>query len=141
MTLRTGLLCLVFAISIAAAAAAQTEPVLSTANIPKYPPLACQARVEGVVKLTFTLAAHSDEPTNVEVVSGHSLLKAAATENIKSWRFENPYAVERKYETTFTYRLSGKELPGSAVKRLTISLESFHQVEIVTDVYEPTVSY
>ena len=139
MTTRIGLLFLILASSIPAAA--QREPVLSAANIPKYPPVASTARVEGVVKLTFTLAAHSDEPTNVEVVSGHPLLRAAAIENIKTWRFENPYAVERKYETTFKYRLSGKEVPASATRRLTVSLESFHQVEIVTDVYEPTVDY
>jgi TonB family protein len=139
MTIRVGiLLCLVAALSTMVVA--QDDPVLTSANIPKYPPLACQARVEAVVRLTFTLAAHTSEPTNIEVVSGHPLLNGAALENVKTWRFDNPYAVERKYETTFKYRLSGRELAGG-VKKLTISLESFHNIEIVTDVYRPTVNY
>jgi TonB family protein len=133
------LLC--FAFTVCLTVLAETEPVLTSANIPKYPPLACQARVEGIVKVSFTLLAHSGEPTNVEVVSGHPMLNAAAIENIKTWRFDNPYVVDRKYETTFKYRLSGKELPGGSTKRLTVSLESFRQVEIVTDAYEPTVNY
>jgi TonB family protein len=112
--------------------AAQSEPVLTSANIPKYPPLARQARVEGVVRLAFTLPANGTEPTNVEVVSGHTLLKSAAVENVKTWRFENPYAVERRYETTFEYRLlSGRR----------VTFESFGHVEVVIDVPEPTVTY
>jgi hypothetical protein len=50
------------------------------------------------VTLTFTLAAHASEPTNIGVVSGHPLLNGATLENVKTWRFDNPYAVERKYE-------------------------------------------
>ena len=60
--------------------AGQTEPVLLTVTIPKYPPLARQARVEGIVKLSFTVAANAVEPSNVEVVSGHTLLKQAERE-------------------------------------------------------------
>ena len=46
--------------------------------------------------------------------------------------FENPYAVDRKYETTFRYKLSGIELPNP--KRLTVTFESFEQVEILSDI-------
>lgn len=120
---------------------AQDDPALTSADIPKYPPLACQGRIEGIVKLTFTLPAHAQEPTNIEVVSGHPMLKSAALENVKTWHFDNPYAIERKYETTFKYRLSGRELTAGSTKKLTVSLESFHSVEIVTDVYQPTVNY
>jgi len=140
MTTRVGtLLCFVAAVSMTMTA--QTDPVLTSANMPMYPPLACQARIGGSVKLTFTLAAHAAELTNIEVVSGHPLLKGAALENVKTWRFDNPYAVERKYETTIEYRLSGKELAAGQTRKLTVSLESFHKMEIVTDVYQPTVKY
>ena len=105
MTTRvTTLLWLIAAVSMTMAA--QTEPVLTSATMPMYPPLACQGRVEGIVTLTFTLAGHAAEPTNVEVVSGHPLLKQAALENVKTWRLANPYALERKYETKLEYRLS-----------------------------------
>ncbi|MFY9682890.1 MAG: energy transducer TonB [Candidatus Sulfotelmatobacter sp.] len=131
------LIWLVTAASVAVAA--QTEPVLISANIPKYPPLASQARIEGVVKLTFTLPGNGAQPTNVEVVSGHPMLKSAAAENLKTWRFENPYALERKYETTFKYRLSGAEVAGE--RKVSVTFESFREVEVVTDVAPPTVNY
>jgi outer membrane biosynthesis protein TonB len=123
---------LVFGAAISITMAAQSEPTLISANIPKHPPLARQARIEGIVKLTFTLAANAVEPTNVEVVSGPALLKASALENVKTWRFQNPYAIERKYETSFEYRLPLSE--GSQK----VTFESFHKVEIVT--YAPSPS-
>jgi outer membrane biosynthesis protein TonB len=102
---------LCFASSISISMAAQSEPVLVSANIPKHPPLACQARIGGLVKLTFTLRANGAEPTDVEAVSGPTLLKGAAVESVKTWRFENHYA-DGKYETTFDY-----QLPTSGRKR------------------------
>jgi TonB family protein len=128
-----------FVAAVSVTMAAQTEPSLLLANIPKYPPVARQARIEGVVRLTFLLPANGLQPTNVEVVSGHPMLKGAAVENVKTWRFEqNPYAVERKYETTFKYRLSGVE---SAGRRIKATFDSFREVEVVTDVVPDTVSY
>ncbi len=139
MTCRNCLLiCFLTAVSITMTG--QTEPVLISVNVPKYPPLACQAHIEGVVKLTFTLPANGEQPTNIEVVSGHPMFKDASVENVKTWRFEqNPYAVERKYETTFKYRLSGLEAAGQ--RRVTVTFESFHEVQVVTDVAPPTVNY
>ena len=112
-----------FAAAISVTMAAQ-EPVLVSANIPKHPPLACQARIAGVVKLTFVLSGNAGEPTNVEAISGHPLLKHAAIENVKTWKFRNSYA-EGKYETTFDYRL-----PSSGPQKVTF--ESFHRVEVAT---------
>ncbi len=105
--------------------AAQSEPVLVSANIPSYPSLASQARIEGIVKLTFTLRADAGEPIDVQVVSGHPVLKGAAVENAKTWRFRNPYAVERTYETEFDFRL-----PCSGPQRVTF--ESYERVEVVS---------
>lgn len=134
-----GLLSFVLAASFAIVA--QTEPTLTSAALPSYPPLACQARVQGLVKVRFTLPAHSKEPTNVEVLSGNPLLKGTTLENVKTWRFDNPYAVDRSYETTFEYRLSERFLTTGQKKRLTVTLESFDRVEVMTDVYQPTVNY
>jgi TonB family protein len=96
---------------------------LISANIPRYPPLARQARIEGVVKVTFTLPASGGEPANVEAVSGHPVLKAAAVENVKTWHLRNPFAAERKYETELHYRL--------ATEAPKVIFVSFHNVEIV----------
>ena len=117
---------------ICIAVAAQTdEPQLATVDMPKYPPLAHQARIEGVVKLTFILPANSPVPTNIEVVSGHPVLRAAAVDNLKTWRFENHFAVERKYETTFSYRLSGVEVAAPTRERITF--DSFHKIVVLAD--------
>jgi outer membrane biosynthesis protein TonB len=123
MTIRIcAILCFAAAISITMAA--QSEPVLVSANIPRHPALACQARIGGVVKLTFTLGANGAEPTDVEAVSGPTLLKAAALENVKTWRFGTNYA-DGKYETTFDY-----QLPMSGPQKITF--ESFRRVEVAT---------
>jgi TonB family protein len=115
---------LIFAICAGTGSAQTDEPVLLSANIPFYPPLARQARVYGTVKVAFTLPASSGEPANVEAVSGHPLLKPAAIENVKTWHFRNIYAVERRYETTFHYTLTESESPH-------VAFESFSIVEIV----------
>jgi len=108
-------------------------------KIPQYPPLAHQARVQGIVKLTFSLSANQGEPTNVEVVSGHPLLNGYALENVKSWKFENPYAVERKYDTTLEFRLSGMDVAGRG--KTSVTFESFHHILVLADPAAPFVNY
>ena len=51
---------------------------------PDYPPLAKQARISGVVKLTLTIASDGTAQ-RLAVVSGHPLLIAAALEAVKQW--------------------------------------------------------
>jgi hypothetical protein len=87
------------------------------------------------VKLTFVLLGNAERPTSIEAVSGHPMLKGAAIANLKTWKFENPYAVERKYETTFKYRLSGIETPGPG--RSATTFESFREVDVFADAVEP----
>ena len=136
MTFRSvAMLCFVFAVCIMVRA--QTEPSLSTVKMPKYPDAARQARIEGVVKVTFTLPANAGEPTDIVVASGHPALTETTLQNVKTWRFENPYAVERKYETTFRYRFSGasqEPVPYSTWDSVTF--ESFPQVDIVTELID-----
>ncbi len=48
---------------------------------------------------------------------------------------------DRVYKTTFTYRFSGHELaPGQNLK-LTVTTDSYHDFEIVTDTYKPTIEF
>ena len=53
------------------------------------------------------------------------MLKGAAVESVNTYRFQNPYAVQRKYETTFDCRL-----PSSGPQKVTF--ESFHHVKVAT---------
>ena len=117
------LIAMIFAACIVTVAQAD-NPELVSSNIPFYPPLARQARIMGTVKLAFTLPASSGEPSDVVVISGHPVLKSAAVENVKTWRFRNTYAVGRKYETTFHYTLSDSESAH-------VTFNSFNSVEVV----------
>lgn len=117
--------------------AAQTEPTLVSLTMPKYPPLARQARIEGVVTVKFALAASSGEPTNIEIVSGYPLLKDQTLQNVKSWRFENLGTTDRTYETTFSYRLS--EFRPRKQPRESVTFESFRQVEVRIDALDPII--
>jgi hypothetical protein len=129
---------LCFLVAVSTIAAAQTEPVLASVNMPKYPALACHHRVQGIVKLAFVLEANSSQPKKLTLLAGDPLLVPAAVANIQTWRFDNPNSLELRYYTTFEYRLSGRELTTGQTKKLTVTFESFHKVEIVTDVYQST---
>ncbi|MBZ5597773.1 MAG: energy transducer TonB [Acidobacteriia bacterium] len=139
MTKRMNAVLFFVATACIAMAAQNDEPLLTTVNIPKYPPLARAARVEGVVKLAFTLPANAGKPTNVEVLSGHPMLKGPAADNVKTWILENRYAVDRRYEATFRYRISEVEVPAPTRDRVTF--DSFHDVEVVTDLVKGTIQY
>lgn len=119
----TALVLLIFAACLSASAQAD-NPELLSANIPFYPPLARQAHVSGDVTVAFILPANSGEPAKVEAIAGHPVLKPAAVENLKTWRFRNTYAVERRYETTFHYALSESQSQH-------VTFESFRAVEVV----------
>jgi len=54
---------------------------------PDYPAMALKMRVSGVVTVKATVSADGSVE-NVTVVSGHILLKAAATDCVKQWQFE-----------------------------------------------------
>ena len=131
---------LLFAAFVSAAAGqALPEPRLDYSQLPKYPPVAVAARIEGSVKLSFLLNERGDV-VDVQVVSGHPMLKSAAASVVKTWRFDMPrdlYRTEWRYETEFVYRLSGREVERHP--KLTISLESFHRVEINSDVVKQAI--
>ncbi len=53
---------------------------------PVYPPLARQARIQGVVRLNV-IVAKDGAPQNISVVSGHPLLVPAAMEAVRQWQW------------------------------------------------------
>jgi TonB family protein len=52
---------------------------------PMYPPLARQTRIDGEVRIKFTTDGES--VLDVASESGHALLRAAAEENVRTWKF------------------------------------------------------
>ena len=56
---------------------------------PPYPPLARQARIQGMVVLQAVIGKDGTIQ-NLRVVSGHPMLAQAALEAVKQWRYK-PY--------------------------------------------------
>ena len=88
--------------------AADPEPHFKSAAMPFYPPLARQARVEGQVSLRFTVD-EKGATVDIEVMSGHKLLREAAIENLQSWKFWPPGCACRvRDEVTLVNKLSNE---------------------------------
>jgi periplasmic protein TonB len=77
---------------------------------PDYPPLARQARIQGLVVLQAVISRQGTIE-NLVVLSGHPMLIKAAMEAVKQWRYR-PYflngdAVEVETQVTVNFILSG----------------------------------
>ena len=76
---------------------------------PTYPPLAQQARIQGVVVLTAIIGKDGNIQ-NLQVVGGHPMLAPAAIEAVKHWRYKpfllngQPVEVETTVTVTFHVR-------------------------------------
>ena len=118
------------------------KPSLLSAQLPEYPPIARLTHTQGEVKVDFVLNS-SGEPVSVTAVSGNSLLKGAAEENVKSWRFQLPkdlYRTEWAYSTTFSFEISHDEEPYEDPK-LTVVMDSFSYVKVITNPVSPKAAH
>lgn len=61
---------------------------LSQYQLPKYPPLARQTRIEGEVHLVVVLDSNNGLIKDVKVTSGHPLLTDAAVAAVRGWHFQ-----------------------------------------------------
>jgi protein TonB len=74
---------------------------------PSYPPLARQARIQGVVKFNAVIG-RDGTIQNLTMVSGHPLLVPAATEAVRQWRYQptllngEPVEVVTQIDVNFT---------------------------------------
>jgi protein TonB len=62
------------------------EAMLIDKVIPRYPPLALKARIQGIVHLT-ALISREGRVTQLQVISGHPMLIPPAIEAVKQWRY------------------------------------------------------
>lgn len=80
---------------------------LTSQTPPSYPPLAKQARIQGVVHLQALIGADG-RVQNLQVVSGHPLLVQAALDAVKTWTYQptlvngNPVPVKTDIDVNFT---------------------------------------
>jgi TonB family protein len=73
---------------------------------PAYPPLARQARIQGDVRVRFK--TDGELVKEAEAVSGQELLRKAAEENVRTWRFV-PHTPATFY-VTFRYKLASGDV-------------------------------
>jgi protein TonB len=76
---------------------------------PAYPPIAKQARVQGVVEMR-ALISKTGTIENLNVISGHPMLATAAVEAVRQWRYRpyllNNEPIEVETEITVNFVLS-----------------------------------
>jgi len=74
---------------------------------PNYPPLARQARIQGVVVLQAEISKEGNIQ-NLQLISGHTMLAPAAIEAVKQWKYKpyllngEPVEVETQVQVNFT---------------------------------------
>lgn len=131
----------VFCLLVSTASAQKvSDPVLQSAELPKYPVVALSAHISGQVEAQFTVDQNGSVST-VQVLSGPPLLTRATEENIHTWKFHITGQVAgTKYRTAFTYHFSGRQVR-SGVPRLTVTFDSFHRIDVTSDVYEVQTEY
>ena len=92
------------------------DPKVAAANMATkvnatYPPLARQARIQGVVQLMATVGTDG-RILNLQVLSGHPLLVPAALAAVKQWVFKptlvNGNAVEVNTPVSINFKLTGQ---------------------------------
>jgi TonB family protein len=103
-----------------------------------YPQHARNAHVAGKVSLWFTLNEHG-VVTQAGVVDGNPLLKEAALECVRSWKFDvnSTVSTSARYQTEFVYDLGVQGRKGNP--KLTVSLTNFEHVEVTSELYTETI--
>ncbi|MGA2743168.1 MAG: energy transducer TonB [Candidatus Sulfotelmatobacter sp.] len=113
--------------------ARQHSEIVLHADLPRYPPLAIEARLSGAVHLHVLVKngavtkAASDSPTEPPILVG------AATENVETWRFA-PGATGT-FDVTYTFELRKDE--GSTLENPRIEMELPTFVKIVARPVRP----
>jgi TonB family protein len=85
-----------------------TGPVptdLSQYQLPKYPPLARQTRIEGEVHLVVVLDEDTNVIKDVKVNSGHPLLADAAVAAVRAWHFKEGHTNTGSIEVALRFVL------------------------------------
>jgi TonB family protein len=108
---------------------------------PKYPPIALRARIQGDVVLDLKLNGDG-EVVAIDVVNAHPMLKAAAVDALKAWRF---ICIDCRWNESFNLRftVAFRIADGDCNLRITRSLIDFPKkitVEQGSGCVETTVS-
>lgn len=83
-------------------AASEVTTTVTKAGVPFYPPLARLALVQGIVVAEVT--AGGEAFGAIKIVSGHPLLSAAVTENLRTWVLVNSPIIT--FKVTYRYKIA-----------------------------------
>jgi hypothetical protein len=104
--MRTTLRGLVFGLALllssSVLAASEVYTTVTKAEIPLYPPLARAALVQGIVVAEVTTSGEAFGA--IKIVSGHPLLSAAVTENLRTWALVNSPTMT--FSLTYRYKIA-----------------------------------
>jgi TonB family protein len=93
-------------------------PVVERADVPRYPDLARNAGIHGVVVIEVTVSG--GEVTSADVKSGDRMLSSEAVANVKTWHFATN--TNATLTTTYTYELEQRQSGASELPRIDLEL-------------------
>jgi hypothetical protein len=98
-------------------------PVVASAAVPLYPPLARAAHVQGIVHVKVTTDGRRVIAANVE--DGHKLLASAAQDNARTWEFatHDPTSFTVVYHYKLDTKLKGDPNNPTVLLRLPTYVE------------------
>lgn len=102
----------------------QRVPIVTAAQVPFYPALARQARLDGDVHLK--VSTDGERVSAITVESGRTILVEASKANVETWRFEKHKPTS--FEVTFRYRVLAESSCDMDNGRVVLNLPT--QVEI-----------
>jgi TonB family protein len=101
------------------------KPILASAQLPLYPDMAREARVQGTVILNVTISPEG-RVLAAKKISGSPLLGKAAEENVRTWivRWPSVSALPKKSvqrNVEFVFKLSDESAPAHSPFVVTVS--------------------
>lgn len=78
-----------------------------SAELPKYPPIAKAAHIDGLVTITFDLTS-SGKAENLSFISGQKFLQGTVASAVKSWEFPRA-AFGRQGRATIEFKMNCSE--------------------------------
>jgi TonB family protein len=121
----------VFALLTSGRSQGSSDYYIASLQMPCYPPLARQAKVEGIVKVRIEVG-NDGSVTRAEALEGSAILQSASMPNIRTWKFSAGAGEDvSRLKTTvaFEYRLEGE--PGWEKCATRVIFDSFNHVSII----------
>lgn len=128
--MRTTLLCALLTTASLLFAGDVPERCVLSVVVPSYPSFAHAARVIGTVKVRI-LVDEKGDVTEATAISGHAMLKGAAVDNIKAWKFAPAHgAAASQLVVTYVFTMEGQVVPTTSLKCAHVKLDLPTRVEI-----------